>query len=290
MKKTPNFASHWALAPVPCVSDVNQRHVTRNDWKNMWSILPVRKQNIYTYSISVIKIHSAQCNIRSRYSQRYIYVKYSMPCLLMASWRTYLIDVGWRIYASLNWAINVFSNGSSTVYCQAITWTNENFFKLNTKALGTSFSVNRKEIQKYSLVQMHLINVVCEMAAFFSRGLRYFIIFITSTAECKTDRSGCSWSSCNDSDVHLALCSRHEYTVIHWKQKEPCDRNNTPRFVVIEITRPYPKSIMFTPVCLFEIKMGLVVSWRYGFSAWAHEVCLKCIGRQCMTLHVIKPH
>ena len=75
--------------------------------------------------------------------------------------------------------------------------------------------------------------------------LQHAILF---TAECKTEMWRCNWSSCNDSGVHLALCSKHEYTVIHWKPKKPCDRNNTPRFVVIEITRPYPKCCPQRPI------------------------------------------
>ena len=97
---------------------------------------------------------------------------------------------------------------------------------------------------------------------------------ILFTAEYKTEMWRCNWSSSNDSGVHLALCSKHEYTVSHWKPKKSCDRNNTPRFVVIEITRPYPTPNDLPHLAIYRrsglqwletspIKMSMNTQWQW---------------------------
>ena len=67
---------------------------------------------------------------------------------------TELIEVEWRIYASLNWVIIGSDNGLSPVRRQAIIWTNAGILLIGP--LGTNVSEILIGIQTFSVKKWHL--------------------------------------------------------------------------------------------------------------------------------------
>ena len=72
----------------------------------------------------------------------------------------------WRLYASVNWVSIGSGNDLSSVWSQAITWTNTDLLPIGH--LGTNFNEIWIEILTFSFKKIRLKIIVCKMAAILS--------------------------------------------------------------------------------------------------------------------------